>query len=52
MHYYVNGYRGRASHASVLMAFGTACEDALYDADLGWIVDGGKWNGDALLMPA
>lgn len=53
-----DGFRGRASHASVLMAFGTVCSDALYDADLGWTVQGGGWNGlnlvalDGYLMSA
>lgn len=47
-----DGLQARSSFASVLMAFGTACSGALYDADLGWIVDGGGWNGVALLDPA
>ena len=31
-----DGFRGRSSHASVLMAFGTECADALQAAGLGW----------------
>ncbi len=34
-----DGFRGRASHASVLMAFGPACVEALRRADLGWTVN-------------
>jgi hypothetical protein len=31
-----DGFRGRSSHASVLMAFGAVCGLALRTADLGW----------------
>jgi DNA N-6-adenine-methyltransferase Dam len=34
-----DGFRGRSSHASVLMAYGQDCADALRRADLGWTVD-------------
>jgi hypothetical protein len=44
-----DGYRGRASHASVLMAFGSECSAALRRVRLGWTVDGGHRNGLRLL---
>lgn len=35
-----DGFRGRSSHASVLMGFGSECATALNRADLGWTVEG------------
>jgi hypothetical protein len=33
-----DGFRGRAGYATILMAFGQDCADALEHADLGWTV--------------